>query len=106
MLVLIVGTLALLVTWLTSSTPANPVGYSQFLNDVGAGKVSSVVQQQTTLTVKRTDGTTYTVTVPSVLTQVYPNDMVAAAKAGGITTSTRRSSRPRRPPTRPGWGSW
>ncbi len=80
MLVLIIGTLVLLWTWLSSSTPNATVGYSQFLNDVQAGKVQKVEQQQTTLTVQ-TSGGTYTVTVPTVLTQVYP-DMLVAAKAG------------------------
>jgi len=80
MLVLVVGTAALLFTWIQSTTPTNAVGYSAFLNDVAAGNVTNVVQQGDTLTVK-SKGTppTYTVTVPNVLTQVFP-DMVAAAK--------------------------
>jgi cell division protease FtsH len=88
MLVLIVGTLALLWTWLGQSTQANSVGYSQFLADVQKGSVSSVIQQQDSLTVTKADGSTYAVTVPSVLTKVYPDDMVAAAKAGGVTLPT------------------
>src|SRR5215204_5908971 len=39
MLVLVAGTVALLYTWVTSTTPANTVGYSEFLNRVAAGKV-------------------------------------------------------------------
>ena len=85
MLVLVVGTAALLFTWLQNSTPPTPIGYSQFLTNVQTGKVGEVVQQGDTLTVKAKDGTTYTVTVPSILTKVYPDDMVAAAKAGGQT---------------------
>ncbi len=89
MLVLIVGTLALLWTWLSSSTPSTQVGYSQFLSDVAAGKVKSVEQQQETLTVTKADGNeTYTVTVPSLLTVVYPTDMQAAAKTTGLTLPT------------------
>ncbi len=84
MLVLIIGTLALLWTWLTSSSPANPVGYSQFLTDVGAGSVLKVEQQQSTLTVTKKDGTTYQVTVPTVLTPVL-TDMQTAAKSTGVT---------------------
>ena len=86
MLVLVVGTAALLFTWIQTTTPSNPIGYSQFLNDVGAGKVKEVSQQGDTLTVTVNGQTApYTVTVPSILTQVYPNDMQAAAKAGGQT---------------------
>ena len=71
MLVLIVGTLALLWTWLSSTTPSNTIGYSQFLSDVQNNLVTKVEQQQSTLTVTKQDGTTYTVTVPTVLTPVY-----------------------------------
>jgi cell division protease FtsH len=83
MLVLVVGTAALLFTWIQSTTPQTQVGYSQFLNDVAANKVSQVVQQGDTLTVKvNGQANSYTVTVPSVLTQVFP-DMLAAAKTTG-----------------------
>ena len=85
MLVLVVGTAALLFTWIQSTTPTTQVGYSQFLSDVQKGNVKSVVQQGETLTVTLTAGTApYTVTVPNILTKVYPDDMVAAAKAGGV----------------------
>ncbi len=86
MLVLVVGTAALLFTWIQSSSQPTTVGYSAFLNDVQLNHVQSVVQQGDTLTVKLKEGTppSYTVTVPSILTIVYPNDMQAAAKAGGI----------------------
>ncbi len=84
MLVLVVGTAALLFTWIQGSTPTNQVGYSQFLTDVQNSKVKEVVQQGETLTVTvNSVPSTYTVVVPSVLTQVYP-DMLAAAKVGGV----------------------
>ena len=54
MLVLVVGTVALLYTWLIQGTPGTPTGYSQFLSDVQGGKVSKVVQQDQTLTVTYT----------------------------------------------------
>ena len=54
MLVLVVGTAALLFTWLQNTSPAKPVGYSQFLSDVQAGIVTSVTQQGETLTVTST----------------------------------------------------
>ncbi len=83
MLVLVVGTAALLFTWINSTTQPNQIGYSQFLNHVAEGKVTRVVQQGDTLTVTLDAGTpTYTVTVPNILTQVYP-DMVLAAKTTG-----------------------
>jgi cell division protease FtsH len=88
MLVLVVGTAALLFTWLQSSTQPNTIGYSQFLADVHDGKVDKVVQQGETLTVTPKPPTPpYTVTVPSILTQVF-NDMVAAAKTGGLELSS------------------
>ncbi len=84
MLVLVVGTAALLFTWMQGTTQTNTVGYSAFLTDVQKGNVETATQQGDTLTVKLKPptATTYTVTVPNILTQVYP-DMIAAAKAGG-----------------------
>ncbi len=85
MLVLVVGTAALLFTWLQTTSAPNQVGYSQFLSNVSKGQVTAVVQQGETLTVTSTQPPlTYTVTVPApVLTKVL-DDMVAAAK----TTNT------------------
>jgi hypothetical protein len=83
MLVLVVGTAALLFTWITSSTTPVTTGYSKFLGEVAAGNVDEVTQQGTTLTVK--DGAeTYTVTVPTILTDVY-GDMQKAAQATNLT---------------------
>ena len=45
MLVLVVGTAALLFTWLTSSTTTTDTSYSQFLANVQKGEVSKVVQE-------------------------------------------------------------
>src|SRR5687768_10637437 len=82
MLVLVVGTAALLFTWITSSSQPVTTGYSKFLGDVAAGEVAEVTQQGTTLTVKKTGptATTYTVTVPTILTDVW-GDMQEAADA-------------------------
>jgi cell division protease FtsH len=71
MLVLVVGTVALLYTWLLSSTPPTTVGYSDFLNNVAAGKVTEIKQTDQTLSVKDTENKVYTVVVPTVLTDVY-----------------------------------
>jgi cell division protease FtsH len=82
MLVLVVGTAALLFTWLTQPTNSVNVGYSQFLTDVQEGEVAEVVQTGQTLTVTLENDSTYTVVVPSILTQVF-DDMSAAAERGG-----------------------
>src|SRR6187401_1693440 len=75
MLVLVVGTAALLFTWIQSSgSAANPHTYSAFLGDVKAGDVAKVSQQGETLTVspKSNPTATYTVTVPApIVTKVY-----------------------------------
>ena len=89
MLVLVVGTAALLFTWIQGTTPPNAVGYSQFLADVQAGSVTKVVQQGDTLTVttKSTPPATYTVTVPAPLLTNVNDAMSTAAKAGNVTLS-------------------
>jgi cell division protease FtsH len=85
MLVLVVGTAALLFTWISTSSAPVTQQYSQFLSDVGSGRVTKVVQQGSTLDVTLKDPpTTYQVTVPSVLTDVY-GDMQVAAREGGQT---------------------
>ncbi len=84
MLVLVIGTVVLLYTWLLQDTEQTQVGYSAFLDDVRQGEVAKVVQTDQRLTVELDDGSTYQTVVPSVLTQVFP-DMLAAAEAGGIT---------------------
>ncbi len=81
MLVLALGVAALLFTWLNQSTGATTGGYGDFLNDVKGGAVTKVVQQADTLTVTKRDNSTYTVTVPSILTQVL-TDMRQAASDG------------------------
>ncbi len=85
MLVLVIGTAALLFTVLNGSTQPNTVGYSQFLADVQNGRVDKVVHMGETLTVtlKGTPPTSYDTTVPGVLTQVW-QDMQAAARAGSL----------------------
>jgi cell division protease FtsH len=88
MLVLVVGTAALLFTWITTTGQPTNTAYSKFLAQVKTGEVAKVTQQGTTLTVVTTDQPekTYTVIVPTVLTQVW-TDMQAAAKEGGKTLS-------------------
>ncbi len=81
MLILAVFVAALLYTWLNQATGASPNGYGTFLNDVKVGAVREVVQSSDTLTVTKKDNSTYTVTVPSILTQVL-TDMRQAASDG------------------------
>ena len=86
MLVLVVGTAALLFTWLQSTSTTTPVGYSQFLANVTDNKVTSVIQQGETLTVTgSTSPSTYTVTVPAPIVTKVLDDMVVAAKNGNYT---------------------
>jgi ATP-dependent Zn protease len=73
---------ALLFAWINASAPPTAVGYSQFLADVEAGRVTKVEQEGDTLTVSA--GDRYTVVVPSILTNVY-GDMQAAADNGGLS---------------------
>src|SRR2546423_3777699 len=85
MLVLVVGTVALLYTWISSSQTTKTRAYSDFLADVQAGKVDKVVQQSDTLSVDLKGGTPnqpdYTVTVPGVpgLHDVYKDIQTASA---------------------------
>ena len=90
MLVLVVGTAALLFTWLSSSSNANDVPYSDFLAKVQAGQVDKVVQQDTTLTVTpKGGGAQYTVVAPGLagLHDVQA-DIAAAATRGNVTLSS------------------
>ena len=83
MLVLVLGTVALIYAWFLQPTNTPTKGYSDFLNDIQQGKVTQVTQQDQTLQVAEGNDH-YTVVVPSILTQVYP-DMLNAAKAGNRT---------------------
>ncbi len=85
MLVLVAGVVALLYTWVTSSTPQAQEGYLRFLDDVKSGKVQKAVQQGETLSVTISDNTTYTVVVPNSITGDVAKDMQQAAAAGGVT---------------------
>jgi len=86
MLLLVVGTAALLFTWLNQTSGAKTLGYGEFLNNVSAGQVREVEQEQTILTVTPTASppVKYTVVVPTVLTDVLA-DMRLAAEDGGQT---------------------
>jgi cell division protease FtsH len=89
MLVLVIGTAALLFTWIQSTSPTSQIGYSQFLSDVTSGNVTKVVQQGETLTVNSKGTTpTYTVTVPAPIVTKVLDDMNVAAKQGNVVLSS------------------
>jgi len=82
MLVLVVGTVALLYTWISASGTTKPMGYGEFLAKVQAGEVDKVEQQGDTLTITL-KGSPLQVTsnVPTILTNVL-QDMRTAAESG------------------------
>ena len=91
MLVLVIGTAALLYTWINQGTTSERVGYGEFLSRVQTGQVQEVTQKDATLAVKpRGTGPQYTVVIPGVpgLTNVL-KDMQEAAKAGGTDLDPR-----------------
>jgi len=88
MLILVIGTVALLYTWLLQAPADTSKSYSYFLDQVSKGQVAKVVQTGTTLQVTTT-GTppdTYTTEVASAFTNVF-DDMTKAAVAGGQQVS-------------------
>ncbi len=94
MLVLVAGTVALLYTWVSSSTPQSAQGYSQFYNDVKAGNVTEVVQDGETLQVTAKSGS-YTVVVPNSITgDVYSDMQKASAEGGHADTVPPYSKKP------------
>ncbi len=84
MLVLVAGTVALLYTWVQSSTPQAQRAYTDFYEAVKAGQVTDVKQDGETLTVTVKGNTTpYTVVVPNNITGNVFDDMVKASTEGG-----------------------
>ncbi len=83
MLVLVVGTVALLAAVLITPSQGQVIGYSEFLQNVQSGQVQSVTQQDLTLTVNKSNGQAgYTVVVPGPLPHVWEDMQVAATKGG------------------------
>ena len=87
MLVIVAGMVALLYSWVQSSTPADTTGYSSFYEDVKAGRVAKVVQEGESLTVTLTDSAKppYTVVIPNSITGDVYADIHKAAVEGGVT---------------------
>jgi cell division protease FtsH len=89
MLLLVVGTVLLMYTWVVQNDKGTVVEYSVFLNNVKNGDVESITQQDQLLTVTPTEGEqTYQVVVPSLLTPVF-EDVQAAAREGGQTQAPK-----------------
>ncbi len=85
MLILVAGTIALLVSWLNSSSPQTQDGYFRFLNDVRTQQVTKAVQDGETVTVTLKDNSTYSVIVPNSIMTDVAHDMQVQATAGNFT---------------------
>jgi cell division protease FtsH len=85
MLVLVVGTVLLLYTFLVSPTNETPKPYSAYLADVRAGLVTKVTQQDLTLTVTTagSSASKYITIQPGLGIPSALQETVDAAKAGG-----------------------
>ena len=94
MLVLVVGTVALLYTFLISSPSDQEVAYSQFLTNVSNGAVTEVVQQDLRLTVTgKTPEDTYVVIVPGIgFTDVFADVQAAAPEGSTILFAGKEAS--------------
>jgi cell division protease FtsH len=94
MLVLVVGTVALLYTFLISSPSDQEVAYSQFLTNVRNGAVTEVVQQDLRLTVTgKTPEETYVVIVPGIgFTDVFADVQAAAPEGASIVFAGKEAS--------------
>ncbi len=94
MLVLVVGTVALLYTFLISSPSDQTVAYSQFLTNVSNGEVTKVEQQDLQLTVTgKTAEDTYVVIVPGIgFTDVFADVQAATPEGSTIEFSGKEAS--------------
>jgi cell division protease FtsH len=89
MLALVVVALAVVFTVVNSSTPNANTPYSGFLDNVQAGKVKSVIQEGSSLTVTPADnGPKYTVVIPGLLANQVLDDMTKRADAGKVGLPT------------------
>ncbi len=85
MLALVVVALAVVFTVVNQSTPNTAKPYSEFLDLVQAGKVASVTQEGSTLTVSpNPTGSKYPVVIPGLLANQVLDDMAKRAEAGKV----------------------
>jgi cell division protease FtsH len=87
MLALVVVALAVVYTLVSTTTPPSDEAYSVFLNDIKQGTVGKITQEGSKLTVEKQDHSTYTVIVPGLLADAYPQ-VAAAAKDGSKAVPT------------------
>jgi cell division protease FtsH len=94
MLVLVVGTVALMYTFLISSPSDQEVAYSQFLENVADGSVTEVVQQDLRLTVTgKSPEDTYVVIVPGVgFTDVFADVQEVTPEGSKILFAGKEAS--------------
>jgi cell division protease FtsH len=92
MLALVVVALAVAITLVGQTTPANDKAYSDFLKDVQTGTVTSIVQEGSKLNVT-TSSDKYSVVVPGLLAQAY-KDVQDAAAAGSKPMPTFKAQTP------------
>src|SRR4051794_16193346 len=85
MLALVVVALAVVFTVVNQSSPNNEMAYTDFLSSVSKGQVQDVTQEGSTLTVKPTTGSSYTVVVPGLLANQVLTDMQQAVGPGKPT---------------------
>jgi len=88
MLALVVVALAVAITLVGQSTPAVNKTYTEFLDEVSKGNVTTVTQEGSTLTVKPKTGSEYMVIVPGLLANQVLPDMTDAATKGGVARPT------------------
>jgi len=84
--ILVAGVAVFAVQYVTTTSTAQPVPFSEFLSDVGAGRVESVTQDGEVVTYRRA-GTDVRTIVPSVLTDVNA-EIAEAAVTGGVSAPT------------------
>jgi uncharacterized membrane protein len=78
----VIGVSAVIYLWISAPATPSTVPYGQFLGEVGAGTVTRVTQQGTTLEVEGSGGA-YQVTLPTVLTDTF-GDIQQAATAANV----------------------
>jgi cell division protease FtsH len=93
MLALVVVALAVAITLVGQTTPTNDKAYSDFLQDVRTGTVTSIVQEGSKLNVTATNNEKYSVVVPGLLAQAY-KDVQDAAAAGSKPMPTFKAQTP------------
>jgi cell division protease FtsH len=93
MLALVVVALAVVYTLVSQTTPPTDKPYSAFLGDVKGGTIDTIVQEGSKLTVDLKGGGQYTVIVPGLLADAFPQ-VATAAKDGNQAVPNFRAKLP------------